>query len=199
MKLFLVLLVVASALQASALADPVTTDPARVPAGTYVLDPRHAGLTVMIPHLGGFSRYMMRFNALEGEFTYDPAAWQTTQVSIHVDAASIDTGLAGFNRQVAGFIGAASHPKIGFVGQSLSEVDGAKGKLAGELTLNGVTRPVTLDITFNGVGPGLLGAGTRLGFSGTGRIKRSDYGVTAVKAYAGDDVDLMFEIEFTKK
>jgi len=62
-----------------------------------------------------------------------------------------------------------------------------------------VTKPVTLDVTFNGSGPGMLGAGTRMGFSGAGRIKRSDFGVSNAKQFAGDDIDLSFEIEFVKK
>ena len=74
-----------------------------------------------------------------------------------------------------------------------------KGQLTGDLTFHGVTKPVTLDVTFNGVGPGLLGAGTRMGFSGSGRIKRSEFGVNAVRLFAGDEVDLLFEIEFSKK
>ena len=53
--------------------------------------------------------------------------------------------------------------------------------------------------TFNGSGPGMMGAGTRMGFSGTVRIKRSEFGVTNAKQFAGDDIDLEFEIEFVKK
>ena len=62
-----------------------------------------------------------------------------------------------------------------------------------------MTKPVRLDATFNGFGPGMLGIGTRMGFSGTGRIKRSDFGVTAMLPFAGDDLDLVFEVEFVKK
>jgi polyisoprenoid-binding protein YceI len=73
------------------------------------------------------------------------------------------------------------------------------GKLEGDLLFHGVTKPVTLDVTFNGVGPGLLGVGTRVGFSGTGQIKRSEFGVNQARMFAGDLVDLVFEIEFVKK
>ena len=77
-------------------------------------------------------------------------------------------------------------------------VDG-RGTVTGDLTFHGVTKPVTLDAVFNGSGPGMMGAGTRMGFSGTGRIKRSEFGVTNAKQFAGDDIDLEFEIEFVKK
>ena len=62
----------------AAAADPTSRDPAKVPAGEYALDPRHASLVIRVPHMGGFSRYTMRFNKLSGTFSYDPADWQAT-------------------------------------------------------------------------------------------------------------------------
>lgn len=182
-----------------ALANPTTRDPAKVPAGTYVLDKRHASLTAKIAHLGGFSRYTLRFKGLDGGFTYDPAAWRATKLSFTVDPKSVDTGDPGFDKQIAGFLGASRYPQITFVSTGIEGGENGEGRLAGDLTFHGVTRPVILDVTFNGVGPGLLGAGTRMGFSGTTRIKRSEFGATAVSQWAGNDVDLAFELEFTKK
>jgi polyisoprenoid-binding protein YceI len=199
MKPIPLLLLFSACWAAPALANPTSTDPTRVPAGAYVLDPRHASLIVKVPHMGGFSRFTMRFDKLQGSLTYDPAAWQSTNATIEIETASIDTGDHGFDKTVAGFLDADKFPEITFVSQSIQQGDGASGKLTGNLTFHGVTRPVIMDVTFNGVGPGLLGAGTRLGLSGVGRIKRSDFGVTAVRSYAGDDVDLLFEVEFTKK
>lgn len=182
-----------------ALATPQTHDPAKVPAGAYVLDKRHASLTAKIAHLGGFSRYTLRFTGLDGAFTYDPANWQATRVTFTVDPRSADTGDKGFDRDIAGYLGAEKYPAISFTSTGVTAGEDGRGQVTGDLTFNGVTRPVVLDVTFNGVGPGLLGAGTRLGFSGTTRIRRSDFGATAVRQWAGDDVDLLFEIEFTRK
>lgn len=183
----------------AALANPVTRDPSRIPAGSYVLDKRHASLTAKIAHLGGFSRYTLRFTGLEGGFTVDPANWRATKVSFSVDPKSVDTGDPSFNKQIAGYFDVAKYPAITFVSTGLTGGDNGEGQLTGDLTFHGVTKPVTLDVAFNGVGPGLLGAGTRMGFSGTARIKRSDFGETAVRQWAGDDIDLIFEIEFTRK
>jgi polyisoprenoid-binding protein YceI len=184
---------------ADAWAGPVSSDPAKAPAGVYVLDPRHASLVVRVAHMGGFSRYTMRFDRMQGSFTYDPAAWRSIPATIEIDAASIDTGDHSFDKTIAGFFEADKFPKIVFAAQSIEPGDGSTGKLIGTLTFHGVTRPVTLDVTFNGAGPGLLGLGTRLGFSGSGQIRRSDFGVTAVHQYAGDDVDLQFDVEFARK
>jgi polyisoprenoid-binding protein YceI len=183
----------------AAAANPVTRDPAKIPAGTYVLDKRHASLTAKIAHLGGFSHYTLRFTGLEGSFTVDPADWRAAKVTFSVDPKSVDTGDAAFNRQIAGYFDVAKYPAISFVSTGLTGGENGQGELTGDLTFHGVTKPVTLETTFNGVGPGLLGVGTRMGFSGTARIKRSDFGVTAVRQWAGDDIDLIFEIEFTRK
>jgi polyisoprenoid-binding protein YceI len=187
------------ALAGPAFATPQTRDPAKVPAGSYVLDKRHASLVARIPHLGGFSRYTLRFTGLDGSFTYDPANWQATKLTFTVDPRSADTGDPGFNRDIAGFLGADKYPAITFTSTAITADETGQGEVTGDLDFHGVTKPVTLKATFNGVGPGLMGAGTRMGFSGATRIKRSDFGATAVSQWAGDDVDLEFEVEFTKK
>ncbi len=183
----------------AAAADPTSRDPAKVPAGDYAMDPRHASLIVKIPHMGGFSRYTMRFNKLEGAFTYDPGSWQGTKVLIKVDPKSIDTEDNLFNRTVAGYFEPEKYPVIQFASTGLVSDGEGHGQLTGDLTFHGVTKPVTLDVDFNGVGPGILGVGTRMGFSGTGKIKRSEFGVTAARVFAGDTIDLSFEVEFVKK
>lgn len=192
-------LAVSLALGGTALANPTTRDPSKIPAGTYVLDKRHASLIAKIPHMGGFSRYTLRFTGLSGDFTIDPANWRATKITFTVDPRSADTGDAAFNKDIAGFLGASKYPAIVFTSSEIVGGENGEGQLNGDLTFNGVTKPVTLNVAFNGVGPGLLGAGTRLGFSGTTRIKRSDFHATAVSQWAGDDVDLAFEIEFTRK
>lgn len=179
-------------------AAPRSRDPAQVPAGDYVLDKPHASLVARVPHLG-FSRYTMRFDRLDGRFAYDPATWRSPQMSFEVDAASVDTGDPDFDKQIAGYFDAAAHPKITFQARSLEPTGEGTGRLSGDLTLRGVTRPVTLDVVFNGVGPGMMGGGTRLGFSGAGRINRSDFGVDQVRQFVGDEVDLQFELEFYRK
>ena len=141
----------------------------------------------------------MRFKGLTGSFDYDPAGWDKTKVTITVDPKSIETTELSFDRTVAGYFEPDKYPSITFVSTGLTSSAPARGQLDGELTLHGVTKPVTLDVVFNGAGPGLLGAGTRMGFSGTGRIKRSDFNITGGRPFAGDEVDLAFEVEFVRK
>ena len=189
----------------AALANPSTIDPAKVPAGTYGLDRKHASLTMKIVHMG-FSHYTARFNGLDGSFTYDPANWQATKVTFTVDPKSIDTNDAPFNKQIAGYFEADKFPTISFVstgiqGGGLQGGADGKGSMTGDLTLHGVTKPVTLDVTFDGAGHGIAPLGTRLGFSGSTQIKRSDFGISnfVLNQFTSDEVDLAFEVEFEKK
>lgn len=194
------LLAVALALAASpTAAAPASRDPAKAPAGAYELDPRRASLVVMGPHLGGLARYTIRFKDLSGSFTFDPANWQATKVTIKVDPRSIDAGDGAFSRAVAGYFEPERYPVILFSSTALTRTAEGEGKLNGDLTLHGVTRPVTLDVIFKGAGPALPGAGSRMGFSGSGRIRRSEFGVTGGRPFAGDTVDLLFQVEFVKR
>jgi polyisoprenoid-binding protein YceI len=199
MRTIVAALAVSMALSGPALANPSTQDPAKVPAGTYVLDKRHASLTVKIVHMG-FSHYTMRFNGLDGSFTYDPANWQATKATFTVDPKSVDTDDAAFNKQIAGYFEADKYPTISFVSTNIQGQDG-KGTMTGDLTFHGVTKPVTLDVTFAGAGHGVAPIGTRLGFSGSTQIKRSDFGLSnfVLNQFTGDDVDVIFEVEFEKK
>jgi polyisoprenoid-binding protein YceI len=199
MRIIAAALAVSIALAPPALANPSTQDPAKVPAGSYALDKRHASLTVRIVHMG-FSHYTMRFNGLDGSFTYDPANWQATKATFTVDPKSVDTDDAAFNKQIAGYFEADKYPTISFVSTNIQGQDG-KGTMTGDLTFHGVTKPVTLDVTFAGAGHGVAPIGTRLGFSGSTQIKRSDFGLSnfVLNQFTGDDVDVIFEVEFEKK
>jgi polyisoprenoid-binding protein YceI len=193
-------LVLATVLGGAALAAPSTTDPAKVPAGSYILDKKHASLTVKIVHMG-FSHYTMRFDGIDGAFTYDPANWTATKATVTVDPKSIDTHDPAFDKQIAGYFEADKFPAITFVSAALQGGADSKGTMTGDLTFHGVTKPVTFEVTFAGAGHGVTPLGTRLGFSGVTQIKRSDFGLSnfVLNQFTSDEVDVAFEVEFEKK
>ncbi|ATQ44243.1 YceI family protein [Caulobacter mirabilis] len=182
----------------AALAAP-STNPADMPAGTYVLDGTHASLLAKVRHLG-FSNYTVRFTVKDATYSWDPKSPQTAQVTALIDAKSFDTGYPGHDPKLANeFIAADKFPEIKFVSTSIQQSQGGKGKMTGDLTLRGVTKPVTLDVTYNGYGE-VMGS-KRSGFSAATTIKRSDFGSDFLNkpGMIGDDIDIVLELEFTKK
>jgi polyisoprenoid-binding protein YceI len=180
-------------------AQPTMRDPSRAPAGSYALEPRSSSLLIRIPLMGGLSRYAMRFNTLSGDFTYDPGNWRNTEVEIAVDPRSIVARNSAFSRAVQGYFEPDKYPVIRFRSTSLAADTEGRGQLTGDLTFHGITRPVVLDVEFKGVGADPTGASARMAFSGTGRIRRSEFGVTAARLFADDQIDLVFDVEFVRK
>jgi polyisoprenoid-binding protein YceI len=182
---------------APALAAP-SLDPAAVPAGHYEVDPLHVSVIVRVRHMG-LSRYTMRFDKIAAAYDYDPANPLATRLTATIDAHSLDTGERDSSKRFADlFLNADAHPAITFVSTALTVTDGTHGTLAGSLTLNGVTKPLTLDVTYDGYEASLLG-GKRMGFSAAGVVKRSAYGSTAMLGPVGDDVGIEIEAEFVRK
>ena len=179
---------------------PKSIDPAAAPAGHYELDPSHASVLAKVSHMG-LSSYTMRFDTVAGRFDYDPAQPTASQVSVVIDANSLDVGDVGIGHKFAReFLGADKFPQITFVSTAIQETDATHGVVTGDLTLNGVTRPVALAVTFNGSGPGLMGfGGYRMGFSAATDVKRSDFGSKAWQGVVGDAVHLVIEAEFSRK
>ena len=175
-------------------------DPAKMPAGTYVLDPQHASLIARVSH-GGFSAYTIRFRITEARYSWDPASPQTSQVEATVDPASFDSGLGKADAAMAErFLEVERFPTARFVSTSIQPGEGGKGTMTGDLTLHGVTRPVTFDVTWNGYDSGIFGR--RSGFSARGVFKRSDFGIDSLLrpplGFVGDEVELILELEFVK-
>ena len=181
----------------SAFAQQISSDPALAPAGTYHLDKQHGSVTLKLSHMG-LSYYTLRFDGIDASYTYDPADPAASKVNVAIDPKSIDTGNPAFNAEIADqFLEAGKYPTITFVSTAVHPGSGGKGEVVGALTLHGVTRPVTLDVVFNGTGQGMMKE-QRMGFSGIATVKRSDFGVTKYVPLVGDDVTVLIETEFTK-
>ena len=178
-----------------------SVDPAAMPAGTYAVDKTHASLIARVKHMG-LSAYTVRFTGFDASYVWDPKSPQTARVEALLQAASLDTGEPKFNGEFAEkFLDARANPTIKFVSTSIVQTSPGKGTMTGDLTLRGVTKPVTLDVVFDGYASGL--GGQRSGFSARGVIKRSDFGSTFLLnpplALVGDEVELILELEFVKQ
>jgi polyisoprenoid-binding protein YceI len=176
---------------------PVEKDPAKLPAGHWVNDPRHTFLIMSVHHMS-LSHPTFRMNKVEAGFDFDPAHPEASKVTASIDANSFDFGDAAISTQFAKeFLDAPNHPTITFTSTSIKKTGPDKGVMTGDLTLRGVTKPVTLNVTYDGF---LNAMGGRAGFSATGVVKRSDFGPnTMPPAILSDDVDIHLELEFVKK
>lgn len=178
----------------------ISTDPSQVPAGTYALEPRHSQVLFDIVHMG-LTDFWGRFNTLSGTLTFDNTAPEKSSVSVTIDMDSIDTPVQRLNEELASAstFDAANYPTATFQSTSLTRTGPNTGTITGNLTLRNVTKPVTLDVTFNGGGAGPMGAA--LGFRATATIKRSDFGLDTMpwNGMVGDDVKLEIEAMFLQK
>ena len=179
-------------------------------AGVYDLDKTHASVTFRVDHLG-MSRYTARFTGIDGRLNFDPANPAVMSVEASVDTGSIKTDYPNptpnFDAELAGpnWLDAARFPKITFKSTAVEPTGPNTAKVTGDFTLHGVTRPLVLDVTFNGgyeAAP--MDPGSRIGFSAQGKLKRSDFGVSygvpqpGSTFGVGDEVEIQIEAEFTK-
>jgi len=193
----------AAVLVALALAFPLsaaaaTTNVSDLEGGHYVLDKHHASVVARVSHMG-VSLYTLRFNTLDASLDYDPAHPERTRVEASVDPASLDVGADYSQKFAEEFLSASKFPKATFVSTSIQPGAGNQGTMSGELTLMGVTKPVTFNVTLIGTGHEVLPLplGQRAaGFEATTTIKRSDFGSTFLGDLVGDDVTLQIEAEF---
>ena len=171
---------------------------ASLAAGHYKLDSKHTSVVAIVRHVG-VEDYLVRFDKFAADLTYDPAHPETDRLEATVDATSLDVG-ADYSRDFANtFLGAAKNPTMTFVATAMTpNADGRTGTMAGNLTLNGVTRPVTFNVVFNGAGRNFP-FGTAAGFAAEGTIKRSDFGSHAWKSVVGDEVQIQIRAGFDKK
>lgn len=175
-----------------------SADPADQPAGTYALDKRHSSATVRALHMG-FSNYTFRIDGLDGTLQFDPKNPAAIKVTATLDPTTVHTGLPDFDEEIgSAYFGGTP---ITFVSKSLVPHGANAGKLSGDLTLNGVTKPVALDVTFVGGGPHAFTGKRVIGFLAEGMIKRSDFGVAPKLATSvlADNVQVSISAEFEKQ
>ncbi|HRH92659.1 MAG TPA: YceI family protein [Agitococcus sp.] len=173
-------------------------NPANMPAGSYVLEKTHASINAKVMH-HGYAFYHFRFDKFDASYDYDPKNPTASKVVVTVDTKSMNTGYAKADEKFpVEFLAADKHPTATFKSNKITITQGNKGTMTGDLTLGGVTKPVTLDVVFNGAGKDMWGA-MRSGFSATTTIKRSEFGLTKYVPAIGDEVALAIEVEFVKK
>ncbi|HEY8939351.1 MAG TPA: YceI family protein [Cellvibrio sp.] len=170
-------------------------------ADNYVIDTKgaHASINFAIKHLG-YSVLTGRFDKFEGEFTYDPAKPEASTINVTIDTTSINSNHAERDKHLrsADFLNVEKFPKATFVSKSIKADGKDEFDIIGDLTLNGVTKSVTIEVEKVGEGKDPWG-GYRAGFSGETEIKLKDFNIKMDLGPASQTVKLELEVEGVKK
>jgi polyisoprenoid-binding protein YceI len=173
-----------------------------VPAATYTIDPKHTQILFSIRHMG-LSTFFGRFGHVTGSLNFDPAAPEKSTLTAQIDMTNIQTHVDALDKELtSSFFHADKFPTATFVATRSEKTGANTGTVEGNLTIAGVTKPVTLNVTFNGGrnSPFPLQP-YRIGFDATTMVKRSDFGLTHTmwSGMVSDDVTLWIECELEKK
>jgi len=195
-----------AAIAQQAPAKPGAANPAAVTGGTYTADPGHTLVTWTVDHLG-FSPYSGIFGDVSGTLTLDPKNPGAAKVDMTIPVSKVTTASSGLTAHLlragkdggkADFFGAA--PADARFVSTRVVAKGQTATVTGNLTLNGVTRPVTLQARFYGAGkaPAMMGGKENVGFHATGTIRRSEFGVGYGIPMVSDEVKLDIAAAFQK-
>jgi polyisoprenoid-binding protein YceI len=171
-------------------------DIALATAGTYTLDESHTAIVVRVSHLG-YSHSIFRFDRAKGSLTWDPAAMEKSKLEVSVETASITSNVKGFAEELAGdkFLKSKEFPQATFVSTAFKPIDKMRGKVEGNFTLMGKTKPVTFDVTLAGAGKG-FGGKARMGVTAVASINPQDYGLPP---FFTDPIQIVVDTEFERQ
>ena len=184
-------------------ADDASKDPKRAPAGAYQVEPRHTQVLFAIAHLG-ITDYYGRFEKVSGTLNFNPGTPEKSSVAITIDTSSANV-MSGqiINELIGPNVFDSTHfPEATFKSTAIERNGPASGKITGDLTIRGVTKPITFDVIFNGGLVAPIGAGAYdIGFHATATIKRSDFGLDKMfwASFVSDDVKLIIEAMFQQQ
>ncbi|MDH2431847.1 YceI family protein [Pokkaliibacter sp. MBI-7] len=167
-------------------------------AADYNVDPAHSSVSFVIGHLG-VSQTLGQFRKFSGDFSYDADKPDTSKVSLVIDTTSIDTNYEPRDKHLSSpdFLDVKQFPELTFKSTAYKG-DANGGELTGDMTLHGVTKPITFTLHKVGEGKDPWG-GYRAGFVATTQIKRSEFGITNFIPGVTDETDITVRIEGVRK
>tara|TARA_R110002110_G_scaffold340841_4_gene551114 strand:+ start:25 stop:609 length:585 start_codon:yes stop_codon:yes gene_type:complete len=177
------------------------TTPALAETETYQIDTSHTYVGFEVDHLG-FSTTYGRFKDVSGTIELDEADPEKSAVDVKIVPASIDTGDEKRDEHLRGedFFDIGKFPGMSFKSTGIEKTGETTGKITGDLTLHGVTKPVTFDATLNKMGAYPMGDNvTAAGFSASLTIRRSDFGMDKWAPMIGDEIPITISLEAQKQ
>lgn len=176
-----------------------TSEVTEVRAGQYILDPNHASLIWKLNHLG-FSTFIGTFNEFEASLDFDPEDIENASLEVVINTSSLDVDIPEFEEELRGdnWFDVAVFPQAVYrTTRFVESVDEDTFLFEGDLTLLGTTAPVSLEVNFHGGGRNFLTRSYTVGFSGSAKFNRSDFGLDRFTSFGvGDEIDLEIHVEF---
>ncbi len=169
-------------------------------AGEYQLDTMHSYLLFRIDHLG-LSKIIGRFNEIDASMDFDPKNPESLILNGVINASSIDVNNRDLEStlQEAAWFNTSQYPQLTFNSESVKTLESGQLEIAGSFTMRGITRPLLLTTTFNGGADNLITRKYTIGFSASAKLNRSDFGMDAFSAFAGDEIDVELHGEFLRQ
>ena len=167
---------------------------------TYQIDVAHTQTYFTVNHMG-FSNSTGAVRVKEGTVSFDDADWSKSKVDVTLDITALQFGDKTWNEHMSApkFFNVAKFPTAHFVSNKVEKLSDSTGKITGTLTLLGIAKPVTLMLTKNKVDKNPMTNKPYAGFSATGTLKRSDWGMTEYLPNIADSVTLRIELEASGK
>jgi polyisoprenoid-binding protein YceI len=158
-------------------AESSTTTSLPLAPGEWPVDPNHSGVNFRIRHMG-LSNVRGRFDRFDATLVVGTSL-EDSKVTASIDMASVDTNQADRDAHLRGtdFFSTDQHPAMTFASTAIRLVSGSDYEVDGDLTINGIAKPVTLEVEFSGVEVVPMDGSTHAGFSATTEINRNDYGI----------------------
>lgn len=162
---------------------------------TYTLDPQHTYVVWHADHFG-FSKPSGKWVA-KGTLSYDKQSPEKSRVDVTIQIADLATGIAELDKHLKAklFFDAAAYPTASFVSKKVELVEGKIGKIEGDVTIKGITKPLLLNVKENKFGKNPISDKETLGFSATAILKRSNFDIKTLIPGIGDDIPLEIEVE----
>jgi polyisoprenoid-binding protein YceI len=171
-----------------------------LPAGVYVLDSKEALVRYTTLHMG-LTEFWGTFPGATGTLTIDPKAVGSAKVDIQVPIMGVETTNKELNAEFISseFFDFGKFRRAHFVSTQVVRTGPRTARMTGDLTLHGITRPIVLNVTFNGAGPNSFSKVLTLGFKAEGVVKRSDFGLGKYVPIVSDETQITIGAAFEKK
>jgi polyisoprenoid-binding protein YceI len=177
---------------------PGKPDPKQAVAGTYKVEPLHTQVGFSLLHLG-YNPFMGLFSGVSGTLVLNPANPAAAKLDVTIPVSSIYTTVDELTQHLKGaeWFDTAKFPTAHFVSTKI-EVRGTEAQISGNLSLHGVTKPITIQARFVGAGNHPMTKAPAIGFEGRATIKRSDFGVSYGVPFVSDEVNLTITAAFDR-